>query len=489
MFKQNQGAAPLCEALAGYKQRQILPFTVPGHKLGHGIDEYTRSILGQEPFANDIPLLGGLDDRRESNAVRHKAEQLAAELYDADLCYFSVNGSSLSVHAAMITVATPGETVLVPRNTHKSLIDSAIFAGVKIAFIEPEFDEQLDVEHAISAEKLEKTLEQRPDVKAVFVVNPTYYGMCSDLERLASVCHKKKVPLIVDEAWGPHFPFHPGLPKSGVQSGADLTITSIHKTLTGLGQASIILKKGNLIDEDRLEMAVKMFESTSPSSLLLCSIDASRREMALTGRERWEKTIQLSDYCREQLAKIPGVYIFGQELIGTHAIAANDPVKIVIDVSKRGITGFDLADILSNKHGIMLELSEERRVMGFLTTGDDRKSAEAFVGALTDAMSNAPQNGQDKVPKLPSLKELDTEEVVTARDALFHKTENVKLNDAVGRISAEIIAPYPPGVPRLLPGERITEAIVNYFQLGLKLGMYIDAVDPELKHIRVVDFS
>lgn len=484
----DQKDAPLCEALVEYKQQNVLPFTVPGHKRGQGIDDYTREILGEETFANDIPLLGGLDDRRETKQVRQKAEQIAAELYAADKCFFSVNGSSMSAHVALMTVANPGDAVIFPRNSHKSVVAAAIFAGIKPILVEPALDAELDIQHGFELQQVEKILRDHPDAKAMLITNPSYYGISMDVKAVADACHKQGIPLIVDEAWGPQFPFHPDFPPSAVQAGADLVYTSVHKNLASLGQSSIILQKGKLIDVDRLQLSIHTFETTSPSSLLLCSIDATRRQMALEGKQLWEKALELARAARRELSAISGVRVLGSELIGRPGVQQLDELKIVIDVLELKTTGFAVADRLFDKHKIMLEMADERKVMGLVTRADTKETVNALVTGLKYAIAEAAEKNQIDKP-LPSLKELETEEVMAARDAFLAPCKTVPLSKAVDQVCAEIISPYPPGIPRIMPGERITESLVDYLQRGVKVGMYVDSLDPEMKTIRVVDFD
>lgn len=309
-----QSQAPLCEAIAAYHERGMLPFTVPGHKCGKGIDPYTREKLGLDAFRGDIPELGGLDDRTESHKLRRAAEKLTAEAYGAKECHFSVNGTSLSAHVAMAAAAEPGVAVALARNAHKSLIDAAIFADTRPVFLENEVDPEHNIEHGVTPQAVEALLRRRPDVRAVFVVSPTYYGVTADLEGLARACHARDVTLCVDEAWGAHFPFRKGFPPTGIAAGADLCVCSVHKTLGGLQQASIILMQGDRIDPQRLMRTVYMFESTSPSSMIMASIDGARRAMVLHGEELWGRTLELSARARRQLAQLPGVRVLGREL-------------------------------------------------------------------------------------------------------------------------------------------------------------------------------
>ena len=284
MMKDDQSKAPIIEAIKRYHKAGIIPFTTPGHKMGKGVLEEDREFL-EHAFYNDIPMQNGADDRRESEGVQQEAEKLMAKAVGADQTYFSTNGSSLSAHVAILTIANAGDKILMSRNAHKSGIAALVMAEVTPIFLEPVIDEKLDIEHGISPRHLEQMLTAHPDVKGVFIVSPTYYGVTSDVKSLAKICHDHNVPLIVDEAWGPHFPFHGELPKSALSCGADMSFGSIHKTMNGLSQTSVVNVRGKLIDKEKFTLCFDLFESTSPSSAMLATIDAARRQMALHGRE------------------------------------------------------------------------------------------------------------------------------------------------------------------------------------------------------------
>ena len=489
MFKHDsQDDAPLCDALQKYLERHLTTFTVPGHKMGRSTDQFFRKHLDNAVFQHDIPLLKGLDDRTESHKVRERAEKLAAAAYKADVCFISVNGSSMSAHAAMMAVADPGETVIVPRNSHKSLIAACVIAGVNLVFIETEIDEELNVQHGIEPASVRRMLQKRPDAKAVFIVSPTYFGVASDIKGIAEVCHERNIPLIVDEAWGAHFPFCDQLPPAGTECGADLCIVSIHKTLSGLGQASLVLQKGKRIDSHRLKLAVTTFESTSPSSLILCSADAARRQMVQDGQKLWGRTVELANHVREELKNEKDIFIYSSDLEGRPGVFKFDKVKIVIDVSGLGVTGFAVGDRLDSNHNIMVELADEQRVAALLTIADDEDSIKKLVSGLRESFEWARRQPREQ-HRLPKLKEICSEEVIPPSKAWYHKTKTVSLQNAANEISAEMLSPYPPGIPRVVPGERITPELVEFFSVGQKLGMYIDAIDPTLKNIRVVDFT
>src|SRR4051812_44011907 len=369
-MKKDQSKAPIIEAIQEYHKSGIIPFTTPGHKCGAGIFETDKAAIGAEAYYNDIAMQNGADDRRESKGITEDAEALAADAVGADRSFYSTNGSSLSAHVAVLTVAEVGDKILVVRNTHKSMVAALIMADVMPVFLHPAIDEELDVEHGITPEHLEDMLNRNPDSKAVFIVSPTYYGVVSDVKSLAKICHKRDIPLIVDEAWGPHFPFHPELPSSAMSNGADLSFGSIHKTMNGLGQASIINVQGKLIDKDRMTLCFDLFESTSPSSLMLATCDAARRQMALHGKELWGKALELSRKARAELANLPGLYVVGKEILEKPGTFALDETKLVLDLRGLGLSGYMAADWVLEHYKITFELIAHRHLMALISVAD-----------------------------------------------------------------------------------------------------------------------
>jgi arginine decarboxylase len=357
-------------------------------------------------------------------------------------------------------------------------------------FLKPVIDDELDIEHNVTPEHLEEMINAHPDVKGVFIVSPTYYGIVADIERLAEICHKREIPLIVDEAWGPHFPFHSELPPSALSCGADMSFGSIHKTMNGLSQSSIINLKGKKIDEDRFTLCFDLFESTSPSSLIMTSIDVARRQMALHGEELWGKALELSRRARKELSKLKGLKVIGTEVLENPGAFAFDETKLTIDVMKLGLSGYMAADWILKNHKITFELITHRHLMAFISVADTDETIDLLIKAVKGLHKWAKETKPDSFVELPHHRELGTELVMSPTKAFFSATKKVALKEAEGEIIAEMVSPYPPGTPRLLPGERITPAIIEYLKKGRDGGMFaLDPSDQKLKKLRVVDFS
>jgi arginine decarboxylase len=487
-MKKDHTRAPILEAIQAYNASGILPFTCPGHKRGRGLlGEAAAHGLGAEVYLEDVSMLNGADDRRESKDVQGQAEELAAEAMGADESYFSTNGSSLSAHVSVFSVARHGEKVLVVRNMHKSMVAALIMSGVRPVFLQPSIDDELDVEHGPTPEHVAEMLEANKDAKGVFIVSPDYYGVSCDVRGIAEECHKRNVPLIVDEAWGPHFAFHKELPPSAMECGADISFGSVHKTMNGLGQASIINLRGQLVDKDRFTLSFDLFEATSPSSLILASCDMARRQMVLNGQELWGRAIELGRHARSRLSNLPGLYVVGREVLEKQGAFALDETKLTVDVRGLGLSGYKASDWVLEQHKVTFELIDHRHLMAIISVGDTEETVDQMTDALIALHGWAERTKPDEIVPLPHHRELGTELVMTPTEAFFAETRKVPLEEAAGEVIAEMVSPYPPGIPRLIPGERITETIVEYLRKGRDAGMFVvDPSDTELKTLRVV---
>jgi lysine decarboxylase len=486
----DQNEAPILEAMAKFLEKESTAFGVPGHQSGKGAADDVKQLIGEAAFKADCTPLKGLDDRRERQRVRQRAERLAAQAWGADHCFFSSNGSSLSNHAALLCVAAPGDKVLVQRSSHKSVLAALLVTGVEPVWLEPEFDEEWGISHGVPVGEVERQLAAHPDARAVLITSPTYYGVVPDLERLAALCHQHGKPLIVDEAWGPHFPFHPEMPRHALHAGADMTLGSIHKTMAGLTQASILLLKSELIPADVFNLAFDAFETTSVNSLILASMDAARRDYATRGEELVGRTLALARQTREAISAIDGLKVMGREVLSGDARSEMDETKVLIDVGALGVTGYACDEWLTNTKNLVVELSDERRIELCFTVGHDQQSVDTLVKSLQalPAFAAGPLEDCQRWPRpLPTHAELRSEALMTPSQAFHAPSTRVPLDEAAGRIAAEMLSPYPPGIPRVFPGERITPAQVEFMRVSYELGAFaLDASDLELKTVRVV---
>jgi arginine/lysine/ornithine decarboxylase len=481
-------SAPLGEAIADFHERGALAFGIPAHRAGTGaVTPDAADWTGMGAFESDPGMNNGVDDRHQSWGVETTAMELFAEAVGADQTLFSTNGSTLNVHVAMLTVARPGEKIVMARNGHKSAFSALVLAGVEPVYVDPVYDEEWQVAHGIEPAALDAALRKHPDARAAIVFTPSYYGYSADVEALADVAHSRGVPLVTDDAWGLDYSFCSRLPPSALESGVDLAIGSVHKTLSGLGQTSVLSIQGDLIDSERLQLVFELEQSTSASALLISSIDAARRQFAREGEELLGAAIDRSRRLRATIAEIPGLAVMPEGLAPGPGAKAADPTHVCVDVKALGLTGFSAADWLREHRHIHVELADHRRIMALVTFADDDQNLERLAQALLDL---AEHHGEaDPAPdfEVPPIAELRLPTQMLPREAFLGATEDVPWRQAAGRISAEMICPYPPGIPICAPGERLSPEVVEYLESVVAAGGMVEgAADETLETLRVV---
>jgi lysine decarboxylase len=492
----DQSEAPILDALVDYRKSNRYGYTPPGHRQGRGADDRVLAVLGHDPFHDDILASGGLDDRRTSNKYLKRAEDLMAEAVGAELAFFSTCGSSLSVKAAMMAVAgRAGDSagangdgsLLVPRDSHKSVVAGLIFSGVQARWITPQWDAERHFSHPPSPQDYRDALDRFPDASGALVVSPSPYGTCTDLEEIANICHDRGKPLIVDEAWGAHLPFHEDLPTWAMDAGADVCVVSVHKMGAGFEQGSVFHAQGDLVDKDRLSACADLLMTTSPNVMVYAALDGWRRQMVEHGRELLGNALELVRGLRDDIELIPDVEVLDDELLGKEASHDLDRLQILMDVSATGTSGYQAADWLREHKHVDVGMSDHRRLLATMSFADDKATGERLLDALWAWRKAA--NDFDSPPpiRLPSPKEIELESVQSPREAFFGEVEDVPAEKASGRISAEQITPYPPGIPAVVPGERLNDAVIDYLRSGLDAGMNVpDAADTTLKTFKVV---
>ncbi|MGY1439319.1 aminotransferase class I/II-fold pyridoxal phosphate-dependent enzyme [Streptomyces reniochalinae] len=481
-------AVPVLEALARYREAGELPFSPPGHKQARGADPRVREVLGDAVFHGDVLASGGLDDRRTRAAVLVKAEQLMADAVRAEHTFFSTCGSSLSVKSAMLTVAGPHEKLLVGRDAHKSVVSGLVLSGIHPVWVEPQWDEERLLAHAPPAEAFEAAFAEHPDARGALVTSPTPYGTCAGLRALADVCHRRGRPLIVDEAWGAHLPFHGDLPTWAMDAGADVCVTSIHKMGSGLEQGSVFHLQGPHIDPLTLAQRADLLGTTSPNVLLYAGLDGWRRQMVQHGDRLLGHALDLAADVRRRLEAIDGLHVNDRADFVDQGLAADlDPLPVVIDLAQLPFTGYQAADWLRAHRHLDVHVSDHRRINTQLTHADDRHTAEALLDAVGELVARADEFPDAPTVCLRSPADLRMEQTCLPRDAYFGAYEDVPVEEAEGRVAAEMITPYPPGIPTALPGERLTRTVLDYLRTGVEAGMNLpDAAAPDLNTVRVV---
>jgi arginine decarboxylase len=491
----DQSRAPYFQALLDYVDSGVLPFHTPGHIQGNGMDLAFREFVGDNICAIDLTPMPGIDDLLQPVDAIKEAQELAALAWGADNTFFLINGSTSGNQCMMMTAVNPGEKIAVPRNSHKSMLGGLVMSGAHPIYMQPEVDEELHMDHCVTPETVARTLEEHPDVAAVYIVSPTYYGVAADLASIERIVHDAGKLLLVDEAWGPHFHFHPALPMSATQAGADMCINSTHKMLSAFSQCAMLHQKGPRVRLDRLKAVLKMFLSTSPNLPMVASLDVARKQMATEGGALLSRTIELAEETRRRINRIDGLYCFGEELQGRKGVFDLDPTKIAVTVTGLGYTGYEASEILRYRYNIQVELADLFNVVALFTIGTTIEAADRLALAFEEmARDDRPvdmyapsgilerrmNRGSYRLPKIPTMRMLP-------RDAFLAPAESVPLRESPGRICAETISPYPPGIPVIAPGEELTGELVDYLRLEIKAGVRIQGpYDDELRTIRVV---
>ena len=491
----DQSRAPYFQALLDYVDAGVIPFHTPGHKQGIGMDRAFREFVGDNIASIDLTPMPGIDDLLQPKESILEAQRLAAEAYGADRTHFLINGSTSGNQCMLMAALDPGDKVAVPRNSHKSLLGSLVMSGARPIYMQPEVDEALHMDHTVTPATVERTLDEHPDIRAVYIVSPTYYGVAADLDRIFEVVHARGKLVLVDEAWGPHFHFHPDLPRSATAAGADLCVNSTHKMFSSFSQSSMLHQIGERVRIDRLDAVLKLFLSTSPNLPMVASLDVARRQMAMQGEALLSDTIALAQRTRALINEIPGVYCFGEELVGRAGVFDFDPTKVTITVKDLGYTGYEASAILRGRYNVQVELADLFNVVALFTIGTTQAAADRLVFGVKElAREDRPvdifspsgvlerrlKTGTYKLPKIPPLR-------MPPREAFLAATEPVRFKSSKGRICAEVITPYPPGIPVIAPGEEITAEIIDYLDLELRAGVHMQGpFDPQLKRIRVV---
>ena len=482
----NQNQTPLIDALKTSISRPHAPFYTPGHKRGAGISPILTDLIGKDVFRADLTELAELDNLFTPESAILAAQELAAAAFGAEKTYFLVNGSTCGIEAAIIATCGINDKIIMPRNVHSSVIYGLILSGAIPIFINPEYDENLDIAHSIKPEDLKATLAQHPDAKAVLMVYPTYYGVCGDLKSIAQITHQYNIPLIVDEAHGAHFHFHPHLPTSALTAGADLTIQSIHKTLGAMTQASMLHIQGNRINIDRLNKALQLVQSTSPSFILLASLDAARQQMAVNGEILMFQTLQLAEIARIEISQIPGLSVLEIPQINKNGFFDLDKTRLTVNVANLEITGFVAEDML-NEMGVTPEFSSLQNLTFIISLGNNKSDIGELVQGFKKLTQIPQLTSRYKICKYNNDAIIDHVLCISPREAFFADSETLPLEKTVNRICAENICPYPPGIPVLMPGELITKTALEYLQKIQSSGGFISGcVDSNLQTVKVV---
>lgn len=473
---------PLFTGLVEHARRNPVQFHIPGHKRGAGMNNEFREFIGDNALSIDLINIAPLDDLHAPSGMIKEAQALAADAFGAEHTFFSVQGTSGAIMTMVLSVCAPGDKIIVPRNVHKSVMTAIIFAGARPVFVTPVMDDLLGIAHGIATSSVRKALDRHPDAKAVLVINPTYFGVATHLREIVELSHSRGVPVLVDEAHGVHIHFHEELPVSAMEAGADMAATSVHKLGGSLTQSSVLNIQGPRVSAKHVQSIISMLTTTSTSYILLASLDAARKQLALRGRELAERAMELARFARHEINGIDDLYCFGDEAMNGEAAFAYDPTKLTIHVRRLGLTGFEVEKWLRRHYNIEVELSDMYNILCLITPGDTRETVDLLLDALRELsrqhnMNDESELVQVKTPEIPHL-------ALSPRSAFYAETEVVPFREAADRIIAEFIFVYPPGIPILLPGEVITQENIDYITEHLKVGLPVQG--PEDKTIDTV---
>lgn len=476
---------PILKSILEYRDEGATPFHMPGHKRGSVYKKAGMELLSGDLLSMDTTEVTGIDNLHCPEGAIQEAQLLAAKAFGADHSFFLVNGTTSGIYSMIMAATNPGDKIIIPRNCHRSVYGAVILGRLVPVYIAPEVDEELGIAMGIKPEAVEYILEKHRDAKAVVVTNPTFYGACSDLKKIAEIVHAKGMLLLVDEAHGSHFAFNKRLPMTALEAGADITAQSIHKTLPAMTQSSMLHVKSPEIQLEKLRFFLQLTQTTSPSHVMLASLDAARHIMQEKGSGLLEETIAWSSWARSEINSIPGLYCLGADRIGRFGIADLDPTRIVVNFNLTGISGTNAEDILRKDFKIQVEMADLYNIVAIATVGDRQEDYEKLVSALKDLARVA---GKRRLNMKASAAFVKPPELsILPWEAVYCRKEQVDADKSIGRVCGEMVIPYPPGIPVLMPGEVITEEALGYLKLCVDQGIKINgAADAKLEKISVI---
>ena len=482
MKDQNQNRAPIYEALQTFRQMRVVPFDVPGHKRGRGNPELTE-FLGKQCVSIDVNSMKPLDNLCHPISVIREAEELAAEAFGAAHAFLMVGGTTSSVQTMVLSTCKRGDKIILPRNVHRSVINALVLCGAIPVYVNPEVDHRLGISLGMKREQVAKAIEEHPDAVAVLVNNPTYYGICSDLKAIVKMAHEAGMYCLADEAHGTHFYFGENMPVSAMEAGADMSAVSMHKSGGSLTQSSLLLVGPN-VNEGYVRQIINLTQTTSGSYLLMSSLDISRRNLALRGKEVFKQVVDMADYAREEVNAIGGYYAYGKELINGNSVYDFDPTKLSIHTRDIGLAGIEVYDLLRDEYDIQIEFGDIGNILAYLSIGDRSQEVERLVSALAEIRR---RYKKDKSGLL-SQEYIDPEVVKSPQEAFYANKKSIPLKESAGYVCSEFVMCYPPGIPILAPGERITTAILDYIEYAKVKGCSLTGPeDPAIERINVLE--
>lgn len=476
-----QSHAPIYEALERFKRMRVVPFDVPGHKRGRGNPELVE-LLGEGCVSIDVNSMKPLDNLCHPISVIKEAEELAAEAFGAANAFLMVGGTTSAVQSMVLTACKRGDKIILPRNVHRSVINALVLCGAKPVYVNPDMDHKLGIALGMKVSQVEQAIAEHPDAVAILVNNPTYYGICSNLKAIVELAHRHNMLALADEAHGTHFYFGEDMPVSAMAAGADMASVSMHKSGGSLTQSSFLLIGPN-VSEGYTRQIINLTQTTSGSYLLLSSLDISRRNLALRGREEFAKVRALAQYSRSEINAIGGYYAYCREIINENSIYDFDVTKLSVHTLDIGLAGIEVYDILRDEYDIQIEFGDIGNILAYISIGDRRQDIERLVSALAEIKR---RYQKDKAGML-SQEYIDPQVVVTPQEAFYAEKESLPIGETAGRVCSEFVMCYPPGIPILAPGEKITQGILEYIEYAKMKGCSMTGPeDPDIGHLNVL---
>ena len=478
----DQSRAPIYEALENFRKMRVVPFDVPGHKRGRGNPELV-ALLGEKCVGMDVNSMKPLDNLCHPISVIREAEELTAEAFGAAHAFLMVGGTTSAVQAMILSVAKRGDKIILPRNVHRSVMGAMVLCGAVPVYVNPECDSRLGIPLGMKVSEVEKAIKANPDAKAILVNNPTYYGICSDLRSIVKLAHQHGMLCLADEAHGTHLYFGENLPISAMAAGADMAAVSMHKSGGSLTQSSVLLT-GPAMNEGYVRQIINLTQTTSGSYLLLSSLDISRRNLALRGKEAFAGVVEMAEYARREINNIGGYYAYSRELINGDSIYDFDVTKLAVNTLDIGLAGIEVYDLLRDEYDIQIEFGDLGNLLAYLSIGDRQRDIERLVGALSEVRRRF---GKKDKANLMKQEYIDPQVAVSPQDAFYADKESLPLRETEGRVCSEFVMCYPPGIPILAPGERITGPILDYIEYAKEKGCSMTGPeDPDSLRLNVL---
>ena len=472
----------LVDALRKHLNNRVVRFDVPGHKGGRGNKEF-RDFIGEEAMKMDVNSMKPLDNLCHPTSVIREAQDIAAKAFGAKEAYFMVSGTTGSVQAMIMSTCKAGDKLIMPRNVHRSAINALVICGATPVYINPGLNKKLGISLGMSVSDVKKAIKENPDAKAILVNNPTYYGICSDLKSIVKLAHENNMLVLVDEAHGAHFYFGDNMPISAMAAGADMAAISMHKTGGSLTQSSILLS-GERINADYVRQIINLTQTTSSSYLLLTSLDAARKNLSINGKALFKKTIDFAEYARTEINKLGGFYAYGRELIDNDMVCDFDSTKLSVFTKDIGLAGIEVYDILRDEYNIQIEFGDLGNILAIILAGDRGLEIERLISSLAEIKRLYSKDSAGMFDH----EYIDPIVVMPPQKAFFSNKQYIPIIESAGKISGEFVMAYPPGIPILAPGEKITEEIISYIMYAKEKGCLLTGTeDMKVEFINVID--